>query len=65
MRYRNMEDDVRTELLYLARDKLEGNLFTAPVASGIEVARAAQRLLQGTWEPVVGMLREIFKQRTC
>ena len=60
-----MEVDVETELLDLARDKSEGNLLTALTASGIEMARAAQRRLQGTWEPVVGMLREKFKQRTC
>jgi hypothetical protein len=41
MRYRNIEDDVETELLYLVRDKLKGNLLTASATSGIEVARAA------------------------
>lgn len=60
-----MEEDVKTELLDLVRDKLKGNLLTALAASGIEVARVVQRLLQGTWEPVAGMLREKFKQRTC
>ena len=29
MRYRNMEDDVKTELLDLVRDKLKENLFIA------------------------------------
>jgi len=65
MRYRNTEDDVETGLQYLVRDKPEGNLLTALAASGIEMARVAQRLLQGTREPVAGMLREKFKQRTC
>lgn len=65
MRYRNTEEDVKTELLDLVRDKPKGNLLTALAASGIEMARAAQRRLQGTREPVVGMLREKFKQRTC
>lgn len=60
-----MEEDVKTELLYLAQDKLKGHLFTASMTSGIEVARVVWRLLQGTWEPVVGMLRKKFKQRTC
>ena len=60
-----MEEDVKTELLDLVRDKLKGNLLTASAASGIEVARSTWRLLQGTREPVVGMLREKFKQRTC
>ena len=41
MRYRNMEEDVETELQDLARDKSEGNLITALTASGIERARAA------------------------
>jgi hypothetical protein len=36
-----MEEDVETELQYLARDKSEGNLITALTASGIEMARAA------------------------
>lgn len=39
--YRNMKDDVKTELLDLVRDKPEGNLFTVQVASGIEMARVA------------------------
>lgn len=41
MRYRNMEEDVETELLDLVWDKLKGNLLTASATSGIEVARAA------------------------
>ncbi|WP_255421385.1 hypothetical protein [Bacteroides sp. AM16-13] len=39
MRYRNTQDDVKTELLYLVRDKPKGNLLTALAASGIETAR--------------------------
>ena len=34
MRYRNTQDDVKTELLYLVRDKPKGNLLTALAASG-------------------------------
>lgn len=41
MRYRNTEDDVKTELQDLVRDKPEGNLLTALAASGIETARVA------------------------
>jgi hypothetical protein len=41
MRYRNTQDGVKTELLYLVRDKLRGNLLTALAASGIETARFA------------------------
>ena len=41
MRYRNIQDDVKTKPLDLAWDKSEGNLFTALMASGIERARAA------------------------
>lgn len=40
-RYRNTEDDVKTELQNLVRDKPEGNLLTALAASGIETARVA------------------------
>lgn len=54
MRYRNTQDYVKTEFLDLARDKPKGNLFTALVAYGIEMARFAWRLLQGTWEPGYG-----------
>ncbi len=50
--YRNTQDDVKTELIDLVRDKPEGNLLTALAASGIETARFAWRLLRGTWEPV-------------
>lgn len=52
MRYRNTQDDVKTELLDLVRDKPGGNLLTALAASGIKTARFAWRLLRGTWEPV-------------
>jgi len=65
MRYRNIEDDVKTELQDLVRDKPKGNLLTALAASGIEMTPVARRLLQGTWEPVARMPREKFKQRTC
>lgn len=40
-RYRNTQDDVKTGFLDLARDKPKGNLLTALVTSGIEMARAA------------------------
>ncbi|UAK41375.1 hypothetical protein K8P02_09945 [Bacteroides nordii] len=52
MRYRNTQDDVKTELLDLVRDKPKGNLLTALAASGIEAARFTWWLLRGTWEPV-------------
>ena len=35
----------------------------ARAASGMKVARARFRLLCGTWEPVVPMLREQLKRR--
>ena len=41
MRYRNTQDDVKTEFLDSVRDKPKGNLLTALAASGIEMARAA------------------------
>ena len=41
MRYRNTQDDVKTELLYSVRDKPKGNLLTALAASGIKMARVA------------------------
>ena len=54
MRYRNTQDDVKTELLYLVRDKSGGHLLTALTTSGIEMARVAWRLFRGTWEPEYG-----------
>ena len=45
------------------RDKSRGILFTAWAASGIKVARPLIRLLCGTWEPVVPMIREKSKWR--
>ena len=50
--------------LVVLRDKSRGILFTAWAASGIKVARPWIRLLYGTWEPVVPMLREKSKWRT-
>jgi len=41
LRYRNTQDDVKTEFLYAVRDKPKGNLLTALAASGIEMARVA------------------------
>ena len=41
MRYRNTQDDVKTELLYEVWDQSERNLFTALSASGIEMAPGA------------------------
>jgi hypothetical protein len=43
-------DEVKTGLLYWVYDEFRGNLFV--------------RLLCGTWEPVVSMLREKFKWRS-
>ncbi|MDR0748128.1 MAG: hypothetical protein LBF62_00980 [Tannerellaceae bacterium] len=54
MRYRNTQDDIKTELPDLVRDKLKGNLLTALAASGIKTARFTWRLLRGTREPVEG-----------
>jgi hypothetical protein len=65
MRYRNIEDDVKTELkTWRGISQRETCLlrWRHPIQ---RVARFAWRLLQGTWEPVVGMQREKFKQRTC
>jgi hypothetical protein len=63
MRCRNELDDVKTGGLTILQNKLKGNLFTAWAASGIKVARTCFRLLCGTWEPVVPMIREKFKWR--
>lgn len=41
LRYRNTQDDVKTEFLDAVRDKPKGNLLTALAASGIEMARVA------------------------
>jgi hypothetical protein len=46
------------------QDKSRGSLFIVWVASGIEMAWTWSRLLYGTWEPVVSMLREKFKWRS-
>ena len=54
-------DGVKTGELTILQDKPEGNLSTVWAASGIKVARTWFRLLCGTWEPVVPMLREKLK----
>jgi hypothetical protein len=38
MRHRKDRGEVKTELLYRVQDELGGNLLTAQVASGVEVA---------------------------
>jgi len=45
------------------QDKCRGNLLTVCATSGIKAARTWTRLLYGTWEPVVPMLREKLKWR--
>jgi len=64
LRCRNELDDVKTGGLTDLQDKSRRYLFTAWAASGIKVARTRFRLLCGTWEPVVPMIREKFKWRT-
>ena len=64
MRCRNHRDDVETGDHERRQEKPKGNLVTAWVTSGIEVARTWFRLLCGTWEPVVPMVREKPKWRT-
>ena len=46
----------------MTRDEPKMHLLTAWAVSGVEVARAWHRLLDGTWEPVVPMSREEPKQ---
>jgi len=45
------------------QDKCRGGLLTVCATSGIKAARTWTRLLYGTWEPVVPMLREKSKWR--
>jgi hypothetical protein len=52
MKCRNVSDDAKTEVCFCPRDEPGGDLLTAQVVSGIEVARAWLRLWCGTWEPV-------------
>jgi hypothetical protein len=60
---RKNTNDVETARLGLAQDQHGRSLFMARAASGMKVARARFRLLCGTWEPVVPMLREQLKRR--
>jgi hypothetical protein len=65
MRYRNTQDDVKTELLYLVRDKPEGE--PAYCFGGIRY-RDGTICIEALTRNVgtcVGMLREKFKQRPC
>ena len=62
-RCRNYIDDVKTEVLSWSQDKHRGNLLTVCVTSGIKVAGIRSRLLCGTWEAVVPMIREKLKWR--
>jgi hypothetical protein len=55
--------DIETGSGSLARDEPGGDLSTAQVVSGMEVARARFRLWCGTWEPVAPMVREKRKWR--
>jgi hypothetical protein len=47
----------------LPREQYRGRLLTACAVPGMKVARAHFRLMYGTWEPVVSMLRETLKWR--
>ena len=53
MTCRKRRDDIKTEAESLPWEEPGGNLLTAQVVSGMEVARAWLRLLCGTWEPGV------------
>ena len=44
-------DDAKTEVEALPREEPGGNLLTAQVVSGVEVARSWFRPWCGTWEP--------------
>ncbi len=61
MRCRNEKGDVRTGGLLNSGISPRGTCFTAWAASGIKVARTWSRLLCGTWEPIVPMVREKLK----
>lgn len=52
---------VKTKGQVSSWDKSGGNLITVRVAVGIEVTGAWRRLLQGTGEPTVLMIREKSK----
>jgi hypothetical protein len=55
--------DIETGGIVDARISPGGDLFTAWMVSGIKVARIWFRLLCGTWESVVPMIREKSKWR--
>jgi len=57
-RCRKLLDDVKTRGLSLPQEKSRGNLPTAWMASGIQVAWTWIGLWCGTWEPVIRMVRE-------
>jgi len=58
-------DDIETGEVMLLRDKPGGNLFTGQVVSGIEAASVGSGFHIELREPVIAMLREKQKQRSC
>ncbi len=59
----NPNDVVKTGDLELFRDKHGRQPITDHAAAGIEMARTEHRLICGTWEPVVLMLRGETQKR--
>ena len=55
----------KVEFVRYSMTSQEETFFTDLAATGIKVARLIHRLLYGTWESVVLMLRETFKQKPC
>jgi hypothetical protein len=64
MTCRKRKTDIKSGESPLPREECRGRLFTACAVSGMKVARAHYRLLYGTWEPVISMLREKLKWRS-
>ena len=64
MTCRKRKDYIKTGSVELFRDEFGGSLFTDRAVYGMKEARAYYRLLYGTREPVVLMIREKFKWKT-
>ena len=64
MTYRNLKDDVKTEGLSCLRISSEDTCLPTGWHPVLRRRELDFRLLCGTWEPVVPMIREKFKWRT-
>ena len=64
MKSRNYDYYAKTEGNWLLQDNSQANLLSVVRAYGVKMARTWYRLLYGTWEAVILMLREKLKWKT-